>query len=395
MSFSPSLPVTDPRTLSDRLVALRRRLHQIPEIGLELPLTQRTVMDALAHLPLEITTGVTSSSVTAVVRGRRSAGRSVLLRADMDGLPVQEQTGLEYASRVEGAMHACGHDLHAAMLVGAAEILCARADQLCGDVVLMFQAGEEGWEGAQHMLDEGVLTAAGAAVSAAFAVHVFSNVTTGSVRTRPGPVMAASAELDVRVTGAGGHAAAPHLAHDPVPAAAEMILALQRAVGRDLDPFDPVVLSIGVVEAGVRPNVIPGSARFIGNIRTLSLASQARTEEIARRVIGGVAASHGVSAEADFRPMRPPLVNGAEPTALALETARELFGPARVSTSVRPEDGSEDFARVLDLVPGCFVSIGAGVEGAPYNHSPFAVFDDSVVIDGAVLLAELACKSLA
>lgn len=352
-------------------------------------------MDALAHLPLEITTGVASSSVTAVIRGRQPAGRSVLLRADMDGLPVQEQTGLEYASRVEGAMHACGHDLHAAMLVGAAEILCARADQLGGDVVLMFQAGEEGWEGAQHMLDEGVLTAAGTTVSAAFAVHVFSNVAAGTVRTRPGPVMAASAELDVRVTGAGGHAAAPHLAHDPVPAVAEMILALQRAVGRDLDPFDPVVLSVGVMEAGVRPNVIPGSARFIGNIRTLSLGSQSRTEKIARRVIDGVAASHGVSAEIDFRAMRPPLVNSAEPTALALETAREVFGPGRVSTSDRPEDGSEDFARVLAMVPGCFVSIGAGVEGAPYNHSPFAVFDDSVVFDGAVLLAELACKSLA
>lgn len=387
-------------SLEERLVRLRRGLHRAPETGLNLPRTQRAVIDALAHLPLDITPSTGSSSLTAVLRGHRgpdagSARGAVLLRADMDALPVHEQTGLSYASRTQGVMHACGHDLHTAMLVGAAEMLADDAARLAGDVVFMFQAGEEGWEGAQRMLDDGVLDAAGMPVSAAFALHVFSNLPVGTVRTRPGTVMAASAELEVRFEGAGGHAAAPHLAHDPVPALAETILALQRSAGRDLDPFEPVVLSIGVLEAGSRPNVIPRAARLVANIRTLSLETQTRTVALARRVIKGIAAAHGVRARVDFRPLRPPLVNDPGMTDLALATAREVLGADRVSLSDRPEDGSEDFARVLGRVPGCFLSLGAGSPGAPYNHSPHAVFDDAVVVDGAALLAGLARTHLA
>lgn len=382
-----------PADTATRLVELRRRLHENPEIGLSLPVTQQTVLAALHRLPLEISTGSSSSSITAVLRGGRP-GPTVLLRADMDALPVREVTGLPYASRIDGAMHACGHDLHTAMLVGAAEILCADRETLAGSVVFMFQAGEEGWEGARLMLDEGVLTASGDEVSAAYAIHVFSNLPTGTIRTRPGAMMAASAELDVRVVGRGGHAAAPHLAHDPVPAMAEMIGALQRAVGRDLDRFDPAVLSIGVVEAGQRPNVIPDSARFVGSVRTMSLEAQAQTEKLARRVIGGIADAHGVTAEVTFESLRPPLINDPHEAEFALQTARDLFGADRVEVSSRPEDGSEDFARVLDLVPGCFICLGAGTAGAPYNHAPEVIFDDAAVIDGASLLASLATRRL-
>jgi len=390
---------TSERTdLAERLVALRRSLHRQPEIGLSLPKTQAEILAALLHLPVEITTGTELSSITAVIRGQASS-QAVLLRADMDALPVQETTGLPFASDIPGRMHGCGHDLHAAMLVGAAELLCARRDELEGDVVLMFQPGEEGWEGARAMLDEGVLDAAGVPVAAAYALHVFSNQPAGQIRTRAGAVLAASAELDVRVIGTGGHASAPHLAHDPVPAVAEMILALQRAVGRDLDHQDPAVLSVGVIEAGERPNVIPESARFVANIRTYSVAAQDRVEQLARRVLEGIAAAHGVQVKVDFVRMRPATINDDAETELALDVATELFGTDRVSQSTRPENGSEDFSRVLAHVPGCFISLGAMPAGmdadtAPYNHSPDALFDDGVLIDGAALLASLAVRRL-
>ena len=193
------------RHLQDDMVALRRDLHRHPEIGLQLPRTQRAVMDAIAGLGLDVTTGKSLTSVTAVVRGR-AGGPAVLLRADMDALPVTELTGLDYASEVDGAMHACGHDMHTAMLVGAAHVLAAQRDELAGDVVLMFQPGEEGWDGASYMLDEGVLDAAGRPVSAAFALHVMSaGLSEGMFASRRGTVMAASDSLHVTVRGEGGH----------------------------------------------------------------------------------------------------------------------------------------------------------------------------------------------
>ncbi|MDV3123474.1 M20 family metallopeptidase [Mycobacterium sp. 21AC1] len=389
---------SDANGLAGRLIALRRRLHCRPELGLALPETQAQVLAAIGHLPLEITTGTSLTSITAVIRGR-PAPHAVLLRADMDALPVDEATDLPYASQVRNAMHGCGHDLHTAMLVGAAELLCARRDALYGDVVLMFQPGEEGWEGAQAMLDEGVLDAAGKPIAAAYALHVFSNQPAGAVRTRSGAVLAASAELDVRVVGTGGHASAPHLAHDPVPAAAEMILALQRAAGRDIDAQDPAVVTVGVVEAGERPNVIPESARFVANIRTFSAAAQQRVEHLAERVLNGIAAAHGVRVEATFSPLRPATINDETETDLAVDVATDVFGIHRVTRSVGPENGSEDFSRVLAHVPGCFISLGAMPAGmdagtAAYNHSPHALFDDGVLIDGAKLLAAIAIRRL-
>jgi amidohydrolase len=384
--------------LAERLSTLRRDLHRRPEIGLLLPETQARLLDALRHLPLEISTGTSLSSITAVVRGTTSR-HAVLLRADMDALPVHEATDVSYASEVPNAMHGCGHDLHAAMLVGVAELLCARRDELGGDVVLMFQPGEEGWEGAQAMLDEGVLAAAGIPVAAAYALHVFSNQPAGQIRTRSGAVLSASAELTVRVLGSGGHASAPHLARDPVPAAAEMILALQRSAGRDVDPHDPAVVTVGVVEAGQRPNVIPESTRFVANIRTFSAAAQDRVHYLARRALEGIAEAHGVRVEIDFDPLRPATVNDPTETDLALGVATELFGDRRVTRSAGPENGSEDFSRVLAHVPGCFISLGAMPAGlnadtAAYNHSPHALFDDGVLVDGAALLASIAIRRL-
>ncbi|MFD4248137.1 M20 family metallopeptidase [Amycolatopsis thermoflava] len=390
--------VADARAMAEDLIRLRRDLHREPEVGLHLPRTQERVLAALDGLPLEITTGRSSTAVTAVLRGAGS-GRAVLLRADMDGLPVQEATGLDYASHTEGTMHACGHDLHTAMLAGAARLLSDRRDRLGGDVVFMFQPGEEGWEGARAMIDEGVLDAAGPRVEAAYGLHVFSTFEPGFT-SRPGPMMAASASFAVTVRGRGGHGSAPHLARDPVPVAAEMITALQTMVTRRFDVFDPVVLTVGVVRAGSRSNIIPETARFEATVRTFSRDAGQRVRDAAVRLVRGIAQAHDVEADAEYLEARPATVNDDGETAFARDVVRETFGDDGYATMPNPIAGAEDFSRVLAEVPGCFLALGALPAGADprraaFNHSPHAVFDDSVLADGAALFTELARRRLA
>lgn len=279
----------DARTMAADLTVLREALHREPELGLHLPRTQDKVLAALDGLPLEISTGTDTTSVTAVLRGggsgRASAGAAgaagagvapvVLLRGDMDGLPVQEATGLPFSSQVDGAMHACGHDLHTTMLVGAARLLSAQRDRLPGDVVFMFQPGEEGWDGASVMIREGILDAAGRRADAAYALHVFAGLAPGGhILTRPGTYLSASDELHVTITGAGGHGSTPHLGRDPVPAVAEMVTALQTMVTRRFSIFDPVVVTVGLLQAGTKANVIPDTATFQATVRTFSNAAR-------------------------------------------------------------------------------------------------------------------------
>ncbi|MFC9271845.1 M20 family metallopeptidase [Streptomyces zhihengii] len=387
------------RALHDDLVRLRHALHRDPELGLDLPRTRRRVLDALDGLPLEITTGTRLSSVTAVLRGGLQ-GPAVLLRADMDALPVQEESGVPYASEVPGAMHACGHDVHTAALVGAARLLCARRDTLAGDVVLMFQPGEEGHGGARLMIEDGVLDAAGSRVVAAYGLHVFSTVLPlGVVATRPGPVLAASDTVTVTVSGRGGHGSSPHAAADPVPAVCEMVTALQTMITRTVDVFDPAVLTVGSLHAGTTHNVIPSTARFEATVRTFSSATHDTVREGLLRTVRGVAEAHGVRADVDYQELYPPTVNDTEEAAFALRTARGLFGPQRAFEAPRPMAGSEDFSFVLEEVPGAFLGIGACPAGAdpstaPMNHSPHAVYDDAVLPDAAALLAALATGRL-
>jgi amidohydrolase len=387
----------DAEALTPELVDLRHRLHQHPEVGLDLPVTQRTVLEALDGLGLEVSTGTALSSVTAVLRGAGS-GPAVLLRGDMDALPVTEATGLDYASRVDGAMHACGHDLHTAMLVGAARLLAAQRDALAGDVVFMFQPGEEGWDGAGHMIAEGVLDAAGRRVDSAYGMHVMSaRIPHGVFTTRPGPMLAASDGLFVTVRGAGGHGSAPHLALDPVTAAAEMVTSLQTLVTRRFDVFDPVVLTVGTFHAGTKRNIIPDEARFDATVRTFSEASRERMRQEAPRLCARIAEAYGCEADVAFTPEYPVTVNDPAHAAFAADVAAEVFGDRRTAPLVDPITGSEDFSRVLARVPGAFVFLGAhggdGVDG-PNNHSPRAVFDDAVLADGALLHAQLAVRAL-
>ncbi|MEV0563383.1 M20 family metallopeptidase [Dactylosporangium sp. NPDC050588] len=388
--------------LRDDLIDLRRDLHRHPEIGLDLPRTQRKVLAALEGLPLEVTTGTALSSVTAVLRGGRRGGvhsPAVLLRGDMDALPVTELADVPFASAVPGAMHACGHDLHTAGLVGAAHLLAGRRDELAGDVVFMFQPGEEGCNGAGLMIDEGVLEAAGSTVVAAYGLHVLAtDFPRGVFACRPGALMSAAAGLYVRVVGAGGHGSAPHDARDPIPAACEMVTALQMMVGRRFSPFEPVVLTVGEFHAGTLRNVIPDEAVFSATVRTFSAAA---AEQIARdsvRLCEGIAAAHGLRAEVRFEPEYPVTVNDDTEAAFVASTVRDVFGADRFQHMEHPDPGSEDFSRVLQRVPGAYLFLGAAGGDdhtvMPNNHSPRAVFDDSVLHDGAVLLAELARRRL-
>jgi hippurate hydrolase len=389
----------DAKAMTGDLVELRRTLHRTPEVGLRLPRTQETVLGALDGLGLEVTTGAALSSVTAVLRGGAPGGPAVLLRGDLDALPVTETTGLPYASEVADTMHACGHDLHTTMLVGAARLLAAHRDALVGDVVFMFQPGEEGWDGARHMIDEGVLDAAGSRVVGAFGMHVLSaQVPRGVFATRPETVMAASDMLMVTVHGAGGHGSAPHLARDPITAAAEMVIALQTMVTRRFDVFDPVVVSVGLIRGGTRRNIIPEEVRFEATVRTFSQSARTlvRTESV--RVCENVAAAHGVTVQAEYLDEYPATVNDAGAAAFAADVVAETFGEERYQPMRVPLGGSEDFSRVLAEVPGCYLMLGASPADdpttTPYNHSPHAEFDDSVLPDGALLHARLAVEAL-
>lgn len=403
------MPVTeDAKELQGDLVRLRHDLHRHPEIGLQLPRTQEKVLQALDGLPFEITLGKETTSVTAVLRGGNTASAggaeaerpAVLLRADMDGLPLQEKTGVAFSSQADGAMHACGHDLHTSMLTGAATLLAEKQHQLQGDVVLMFQPGEEGCDGASYMIREGVLDAAGTRVQAAYGMHVFSSLEPyGTFSTKPGVMLSASDGLEVTVLGAGGHGSAPHSAKDPVTVAAEMVTALQVMVTRQFNMFDPVVLSVGVLHAGTKRNIIPETARIEATVRTFSEASRLRMMDAIPRLLQGIAAAHGVEVHVDYQEEYPLTITNEDETHTAEKVIAKLFGERRLSRWATPLSGSEDFSRVLAEVPGTFVGLSAVAPGAdhatsPFNHSPYATFDDGVLADGAALYAELAISRL-
>src|SRR3954468_6675490 len=383
------------------LIDLRRELHRVPELDRDLPKTQALVLRALEGLDLEITTGTALSSVTAVLRGgaHDGTGPVVLLRGDMDALPVTEETGLPFASEHVGQMHACGHDLHVAALVGAARLLCERRDELAGDVVLMWQPAEETTAGAMAMIDEGVLEAAGRPTDAAYCLHVMSSGRPlGTWFSRPGPLWGASDEFIVRVVGVGGHGAAPHLARDPIPVACEMVTALQTLVTRRVDINDPVVLTVGKFAAGTKENIIPDEAVFEATIRSFSRANRDLLEGAVRRLLEGIADAHGLRAEIEWTPGYPVTINDENEYAFARATLSDLFGEGRYDEEHFADPGTEDFSYVLERVPGAYVSISACAADDPAtaadNHSARAVFDDSVLGDCAGYLAEVATRRI-
>jgi hippurate hydrolase len=396
--MSPAFAVAA-EAIRAELIQIRRAVHRRPEIGLHLPQTQSTVLTALAGLPLEITTGEKLSSVTAVLRGGRP-GPAVLLRGDMDALPVTEKTGLEYASEVDGVMHACGHDMHVAMLVGAARLLCRVREELPGSVIFMFQPGEEGPGGAEPMIAEGLLEAVGEPPVAAYALHVISAIDPhGRFTTRRGTMYAAADTLHVTVRGQGGHGSTPQWARDPIPAACEMVMALQTFVTRAIDIFDPAVITVGRFHAGTVENVIPAEASFSATLRSFSAATRERVRRGVLDVCAGIAAAHGLEVDAEYVPGYPVTVNDDAEAEFAAATVREVFGDDRFAWMPEPDPGAEDMSYVLERVPGAYVNLGAcpaewDPATAPVNHAAEARYDDSLVPDGAALLAELAWRRL-
>lgn len=380
------------------MVQYRHSIHKEPEIGLNLPKTQRKILEALDGLDIEISTGKSLSSVTAVLRGN-SSKKAVLLRADMDALPVTELADVPFKSQVEGVMHACGHDLHVAMLLGAVKLLIANKEKLNGDVVFMFQPGEEGYDGAGHMIKEGVLTASGKKVDAAYGIHVMSaGIPNGVFTTKPGTMMASSDELHVTVKGLGGHGSQPHTAKDPIPVAAEMVSALQLLITRSFNAFDPVVITVGQFHAGTKANIIPDSAEFHATVRTFSKENRERIIIEASALCRSIAQGYGLSAEVKIVEQYPVTANSAEHAEFVSQVSKDLFGPESYIEMPYPIAGAEDFSRVLEEVPGSYVFLGASVDKdfskSEVNHSPRAVFDDSVLHLGATLHTELAIRSL-
>jgi amidohydrolase len=369
MAITQTALLDEARGVLDETIELRRRIHRHPEIGLTLPRTQQVVLEALAPLGLEVRTGSRTTSVVATLEGARP-GPTMLLRADMDALPLQEDTGLPFASEVPGAMHACGHDSHVAMLVGAARLLAARRTSLTGRVVFMFQPGEEGYHGARVMIEEGLLEG-DRRPDAAFGLHVGARHPAGVIATRAGALLASGDTFQITVRGDGGHASAPHDCVDPIPIACEIVQAFQTLVTRRVNAFDPAVLTVAKIEAGTTRNIIPETASLLGTIRTVSEKTRANVLEGIRRVAEGIAGAHRATAEVTLIPGYPVTVNDDAFAARVLRVATELVGPERVQPMATPIMGSEDFSYVLQRVTGAFAFLGTRPdEGpAPPNHS--------------------------
>jgi hippurate hydrolase len=396
----PHSLLDEARTLLPTVVDLRRSIHRQPELGLDLPLTQAKVLAALDGLPLEIRTGQRTTSVTADLRGAQP-GRTIVLRGDMDALPLQEDTEVPFKSQFDGRMHACGHDAHTAMLAGAARLLAAHQSDLRGTVRFMFQPGEEGYAGAVVMLEEDLLAApsGGARPSAAFALHATPRWTCGTVLTRPGPVLASTDNFTIVVRGRGGHASTPHMAADPLPVACEIVLALQSLVTRSVNVFTPGVLTVGKIEAGTAANIIPEVASLRGTIRTLSPHTRKTLVEGLHRVAHGVCAAHGLDAEIKDDPGYPVTVNDADFASFVLDTGRHVLGPEHCQEQPTPQMPGEDFAYVLEQIPGAMASLGTRPEGyaegeAPNAHSNRYLLNEEALPSGIAMYAGVALAYL-
>jgi hippurate hydrolase len=387
----------DAEQLLPDLVDLRRRIHEMPELGLVLPETQATVLDAIDGLGLEVRTGKSVSSVVADLHGKD--GPVVLLRADMDALPMPEDTGLDFASRVDGCMHACGHDAHTAMLVGATRLLHARRSELAGRVRFMFQPGEEGHHGARYMIEEGVLDGDDP-VAAAFALHVSPNLPSGTIWTRGGPLMASADVVEIKVKGKGGHASTPYLANDPMPIAAEIVQALQVMATRRINTFDPIVVTITKIRAGTTDNVIPESVAMLGTLRAVSEHSRALAIDAMGQLVDGIAAAHGMGAELTVHRGYPAMLNHNDGASFSLRVASELLGAESAATMPAPVMGAEDFSYVLQKRPGALSFLGACPPGehparAHACHSNRMTIDEQAMAVGAAMYAAMAIEYLA
>lgn len=389
-TLAAALPdlTADAQKLYDDAVALRRDLHRKPELGLDNPFTKQRLLEAIEPLGLRIRESSTTSGVTAVLDGG-SDGPTMLLRADTDALPLHEDADIDFRSGEELKMHACGHDLHVAMLAGAAKLLHARRTEIKGQVLFMFQPGEEGYHGAKHMLEDGLLSAAGE-VTKAFAIHVGGNVPSGLVAIKGGSQMASADQFHIVIKGRGGHASAPHHANDPIPTACEIVIALQTMVTRRIDAFDPGVVTVGQILSGTTNNVIPETATIVGTIRAVSERTRSALHDGIRRVAENVAKAHDANAEVEVIFGFPVTVNDDNVADDVLRVAGTMFGERGSMRMPAPVMGAEDFSYVLQKVPGAMAFLGAcppeiSIHQAAPNHSNLVRFDEQCMVKGMAL----------
>jgi amidohydrolase len=378
--------------LVPQLLSWRRDLHRHPELGFDVERTAGVVESTLRDLGIEVRTGVGRSGVVGLLRAPESRGPAVLLRADMDALPIQEVEGREYGSTVPGRMHACGHDGHTSMLLGAATLLSAERERLTRDVVLCFQPAEEGGAGAHVMIEDGLLETA--EIGAAYGLHLWSQYPVGTVHVRPGPAMAGSDEFTARIIGRGGHGAEPDRAVDPIVAAAQAVTMLQTVVSRSVAPIEPAVVTVGRFEAGRAPNVIPDHAEIEGTLRAFSHEVRQALRTRLREVLEGAAAAHGARVELELREGYPPVINDAAAVERVREVARDVVGESKLHEPPAIA-ASEDFSYYLEKLPGAFVFVGAGNEArgiTAAHHSPRFDIDEDALPVGTRLLAELALR---
>ncbi|RWX81322.1 amidohydrolase [Neorhizobium lilium] len=382
--------VSDFDAMEAELKATRHHLHANPELSFEEAETARYVADKLEAWGYAVTRNVGGHGVVATLKSGTGT-KSIGIRADMDALPIEEETGVAYASTVPGKMHACGHDGHTTVLLGAAEYL-ARTKRFNGTVTLIFQPAEEAGKnsGAKRMIDDGLFERF--PIDAIFGLHNHPGMPAGALLTRAGPIMAAGDTVKITITGKGGHASRPHLTIDPVLVACNLVMTLQSIVSRNVDPTQTAVVTVSTIHAGEASNVIPNTAKIAMSVRSFDPAIRTFLEERIRKLTASVAEGHGATAEIDYENGYPVVVNSEKETAFAREVAEELIGTENVSTCpLLP--GSEDFAYFLEHRPGSFLRLGNGTD-SPILHSSKYDFNDSSLVTGAAMWARLAERFL-
>nr|WP_204262871.1 M20 aminoacylase family protein [Methylobacterium sp. BTF04] len=363
---------------------MRRDFHAHPELGFEEVRTSGIVAEQLERYGITTHRGIGGTGVVGILEGRSGGGRRIGLRADMDALPIEEETNLPYRSTSPGKMHACGHDGHTTMLLGAARYLAETRD-FDGTAVFVFQPAEEGRGGARAMIADGLFERF--PCDEIFAIHNQPNGPHGQIKLRPGPAMAAADFFDIRVIGRGAHAAQPHQGIDPIIVATALVQAMQSIVSRNADPLKSAVLSVTQIHAGAAYNVIPESAHITGTVRTFDADLRILISARIRELAAGFAAAYGATIDVDIRDVFSVLTNSPEHAAAAAEIGRELFGPEQVDAESRPRMGSEDFADMVARVPGAYAWIGS--TPGPGLHNASFDFDDTILPLGAAFLARL------
>lgn len=370
------------------LLALRRRLHRTPELAFKEHRTAAIVEEVLKGLGLEVSRAA-GTGVVGLLRGGKVGGPTIAIRADMDGLPVMEQTGVEWASEAPGVMHACGHDAHMAMALGAAMSLAPVRDSIAGNVKFIFQPAEEWPGGAEPMIREGVMD--DPAVNMVFATHVSPDYPVGAIAVEPGYATAAQDRFTLEIAGRGGHAALPHRSVDALAAACEFVAGLQHIVTRRIDPLEPAIVHVGTLHAGDAFNIVAGSARIEASVRTLSDETRVLVEQAIRARVDALCAAAGVTAELDYSHSYPSVINSPEAVALVRQAAARALGEGAIAAQARPSMVGEDFAYFARRAPGALIWIGArpeAGEGYPLHHPKFLV-PDATLFAGVALWKEI------